>query len=141
MQKLILLILICLPFLSNAQKVEYDKKTQFVSVDGVNCFKMAQTSYTDPDFHTDIFDLEGNKVLRINYHGYTSLAGTKVTYEEFIFLDSKQKAELDGIGYLTKQIAKFIANNHFFVNGKLDTKRVDEFVLVHGTPFKDRAKQ
>lgn len=132
--------MICLPFLSNAQKIDYDKKTQFVTVEGVNCFKMFQTGYTDPDFHTDIFDLEGNKVLRINYLSYTSLAGVKETYEEFIFLESKQKAELDGIGYLTKQIAKFIVSNHFFVDGKLNPKVVDEFVFVHGTPFKDKRK-
>lgn len=139
MKNLIVVLFLCLPLWMQAQNIEYDKKTKFVSVDGVNCFKIVQSRYTDPDFHTDIFDLEGNKVIRINYLTYTTLT-EKGTYEEFIFFDSKQKAEIDGVGYLIKQVAKFVVSSKFFVDGKINPKAVDEFVFVHGTPYRDKGK-
>ena len=151
LKKIILTVLIGLPILLNAQKlkIEYDDKTNNVSVNGEISFKIERfdCGFGMVDCHFDVHDLDGNKVIRINYRQFNSPVERKaanpdgiVRYYEFIFLDSKQKAEIKYVGISSKKLANSIVTNKLIENGKLDKKAVDEFILINGTPFSERIK-
>lgn len=151
MKSILILLLLAIPFISSAQKtkVDYDDKTHQVTVDGTHAFNIERIDcgFGMVDCHFDVFDKEGNRAFRINYRSFNSPVevnasnpeGT-VRYFEFIFLESKQKAEVKFVGISEKNMAKFIVSNNLMVDGHLDPKAVDEFVLTHGTPFAERVK-
>jgi len=152
MKKIVLIIqIIIASFIVNAQKAEikHDDKTNQVTVNGVISFKIErlECGFGMLDCHFDVFDIDGNKVIRINYREFNSPVeisssnpkGT-VRYYEFIFLESKQKAEIKYAGISSEKVAKRIVSGNLIVNGKLDIKAVDEFVLTNGTPFSERVK-
>ncbi len=139
-----------LPFITNAQKVKLDGKTNQITVDGVNSFKIDRSGcgWGMPDCHFDVFDLDSNKVIRINYKEFKSPMERKasnpegiVRYFEYIFLESKSKAEVEYLYMKEEKVAKDIVKNNLIVNGKLNGKAVEEFVLVHGTSFSERASR
>lgn len=148
--KLFLNILLCtIPYIGFAQKVDHDDKTDMVTIDGIQSFKIDRIGcgWNMEDCHFDVFDLAGNKVIRINYHTFNSPAETssgnpkgRVEYFEFVFLESKTKAEIKANVIKEVKVAKLIVKNNLFREGKLDTKAVDEFVLVHGTNFSSRVR-
>ncbi len=148
MKKILLLALLSLPILSNAQKIRHDSKTNQITVDGVYSFTVDRIDCTmGRDCHFDVFDTAGNKVIRVNHREYKSLLERKasnpegrVIYYEFIFLTSKTKAEIDYLGIKEIRIAEQIVKDKLIVDGKLDEKAVEEFVLVHGTPHSNRSR-
>lgn len=149
MKKIIITLFICIPFLLNSQKIEHDKKTNQVTIDGKDDFLLIRKGCVfDEECYFEAYDRDSIKVMRINYRDFNSTSeisksnpdGT-VRYFEYIFLESKQKTEIDFYAMSPKSIAKTIVTNKLIVNGKLDQKAVDEFVLVNGTPFKDRVKR
>jgi hypothetical protein len=149
MKKYSLLILIISPIISFSQKVKVDKKTNQVTVDGVYSFKMDRTGcgFAWKECYYEVFDTTGKKGVRINFREFNSPVEVKpsnpqgrVTYLEFIFLESKQKAEIGDPGLKEEKVAKLVAKNGLFVNGVLNAKAVDDFVLINGTPFLQRVK-
>ena|SRR4028119_1624057 len=151
MKRLILSLLILLPLAASAQKIEHDDETNQITVDGVHAFDVKKEncgwSGMD-DCHFDVYDLSGKKVIRANYRSFNSAAeisrsnthGTE-RYYEFIFLDSKQKAEVDYLSLKEKHLAKTIVKAGLIVDGKLNEKAVEEFVLVHGTRFSEKERR
>ncbi len=152
MKKIVLFIqIMMISFIVNAQKakIEYDSKTNKVSVNGVESFKMERfdCGFGMLDCHFDVFDKDGKKVIRINYRDFKSPVEVSkynpegnVQYYEFIFLESKQKAEINYVGITVEKVAKSIISNNLIVDGKLDVAAVDEFILSNGTPFSERVK-
>jgi hypothetical protein len=151
MKKIIICILMLLPFFTNAQKIKLDSKTNQVTVDGLNSFKIDRSGcglVGAGDCHFDVYDIDSNKVMRINYKDFKSAMEVNrsnpdgnIMYAEFIFLASKTKAEVTPFYRNEEKMAKFILKNNLIVNGKLNDKAVEEFVLVHGTAFSERASR
>lgn len=150
MKRVIVVIILMLPIALFAQKVKLDDKTNQVTIDGVNSFKIERSGcgWGMPDCHFDVFDNDGNKVIRINYKEFKSPMERKasnpegiVRYYEYIFLVSKSKAEIEYLYMKEEKVAKNIVKNNLIVNGKLNDKAVEEFVLVHGTDFSARASR
>lgn len=134
---------------SQAQEVDFDKKTNMITVDGVNAFKVEREGcgFGETGCHYDVIDLQGNKLFKVNYRDFNSPVevskanpnGT-VRYLEFVFFGTKQKAEVDFPGIKCEKVGKIIVKNHLIVDGKLDPKAVDDFVFSSGTPFSERVK-
>lgn len=131
-----------------SQKVNYDKKSNKVTVEGQKGFKLerAGCGLGMPDCHFDIYDESDKKVIRINYRDFKSKSEVSqsnpdgiVRYYEFIFLTTKKKCELKYKGLGQKAMAKLLVSNGLMVNGAFDPKAADEFVLVHGTPFQKQS--
>ncbi len=153
MKNSLLLLVLFGSLFSSAQKtkldVKYDRDSSMVSIDGVRSFKMEKIDcgFGMVDCHFDVFDLEGNKLIRINFRSFKSPVevskynkdGT-VSYYEFIFLESKQKAEIAFMSINSEKLARSILSNKLMVDGKLNHSAVEEFILVNGTPFSDRVK-
>jgi len=150
MKKFGWVLLLSLPLAALAQKVNVDKKTNMVTVDKVYSFKIDRfdCGIGATNCHFDVSDTSGTKVLRINFREFKSFAERnasnpegRIVYYEFVFLTSKTKAEINFVGGKEEKVAKAIVKNNLFLNGKLNEKAVEEFVLVNGTPFSVRARQ
>ena len=144
----LLAFLLLLAGFVSAQEVEFDKKTNFVSVEGKNSFKLVREDCGfSTDCHFEAFDMDNNKVFRITLRSFNSPVEISksnpqgnVNYYEFVFLGTQQKAEIEYMGLNPKIVAKTIVKNDLFLDGKLNQKGVDEFILIQGTPFKERIK-
>ncbi len=149
MKKIIICILMSLPFFVNAQKIKVDSKTHQVTIDGVNSFKIDRTGCGwGVDCYFEVYDIDSNKIMRINLKSFKSPmekssynTDGSITYFEFIFLATKTKAEVDLFALKEEKVAKYILKNNLIVNGKLNDKAVEEFILVNGTEFSERAKR
>lgn len=141
-----------LPFFTNAQKVKLDSKTHQVTIDGVNSFKIERNGCglfdAAGDCYFDVHDIDNNKIMRITLKDFkspmernSSNPDGKVIYFEFIFLASKTKAEIEIPALKEEKMAKYILKNELIVNGKLNDKAVEEFILVNGTAFSERASR
>jgi hypothetical protein len=149
MKRILFCALFLFPLMTIAQKVKHNDKTNEMTADGVTVFKIERTGcgFAMSDCHFDVYDMEGNKVLRVNYREFKSPVERNasnpegiVRYYEFIFLKSGKKAEIGHMGMKEEKVAKSIIKNKLFAEGKLDDKAVDEFVLVQGTRYSERVK-
>lgn len=145
MKKILLGLLLLFPLLSQAQKVNYDKKTNIVTVDGVKIFNIVRDGcgFMEAECFFDVMDNDGKREIRITYKTFkdmrtiskTNPEGT-VGYCEYVFFGTKQKAQTTIMYTKTEKMAEFVAKNKLFANGKLDPKAVDDFVLVYGMSIK-----
>lgn len=111
----------------NAQKVDYDKKSAVVSIDGEAVFKMERSG--SKDFYFTIRNLEGEKLFLVNYR-YNESDYTNGWFE-FVFLASEEKVTVKNqSGFSRKLLSKYILRNELIKNGELDEKAVKEFILV-----------
>ena len=147
MKQIIIVLMLLCPIFAQAQKVVHDKKTNDVTVDKVKSFNLFREgcTFSKPECYFEIKDVEDKRVIRITYKAYRD--ATTITqynpqgvvgYYEFVFLDSKQKAQTQMMPGKPQKAAEYIVKNRLFVNGKLDSKAVDEFVLIQGNRFEGR---
>lgn len=131
------------------KKIKHEESNQHITIDGVHVFNVERIDcgFGAVDCHYDVYDLAGKKVIRINVRDFNSPVEVsksnpdgRVVYYEFIFLESKQKAEMEFAGAKEERVAKIIYQNKLITEGQLNVSAVDEFVLTHGTPFNDRVK-
>jgi uncharacterized Fe-S cluster protein YjdI len=130
-----------------AQKPEYDKKTNKVTLEEVHLFDLERICDHGTNCRFEIFDLSGKKIIRINYKSFNSIVersksnpeGT-VRYLQFIFLESGQKAEYDSSVIKQKRVANVIVTNKLIQDGVLNVEAMDEFILVNGTEFSERVR-
>lgn len=145
------LLLVTLVLLSTsvlfAQKPKYNKKRNEVTVDGEHVFNIIRTCDNGQNCRFDVFDLSGNKVMRINFLSFkspvevtTSNPTGNVDYLEFIFLESEQKAEYSIAPIHPKRVAAIIVSNGLIQNGELNEEAVNEFILTNGTRFSERIR-
>ena len=59
---------------------------------------------------------------------------------EFVFPETKQKAEIVFPGIKSEKVGKVIVKNGLIKDGALDQKAIDDFVFNAGTPYSDRVK-
>ena len=130
---------------ASAQKteVEWNEDSHIASVNGIDAFKIEKfdCGFGAVDCHFDIFDLSGNKVMRVNLRDYNSVMQVsksnpqgRVVYYEVIFLPTREICEVDFAGIKTEKVARMIGKAQLFQDGALNLKAAEEFVLVHGRP-------
>lgn len=149
MKPLIFFSLVLLPFLTIAQDVDFDKKTNDITVDGKSVFKIDRDGcgFGDIDCFYKILDLQGKFLFRANMRQFNSPVEVsqanpkgRVVYLEFVFPVTKQKAEVAFPGVKSEKIGKLVFKNNLTTDGVLDQKAVDDFVFNAGTPYSDRVK-
>lgn len=130
-----------------AQKPKYDKKTNEVSVEGEHVFNIIRTCDFGQNCRFDVYDLAGERVMRINFLSFKSPVEVSssnptgnVDYLEFIFLESGKKAEYSIAPIHPKRVAAIIVSNNLIEEGKLNEEAVDEFILTNGTRFSERIR-
>lgn len=140
MKYLLLLLFFSIPFLSQAQKVKYDKKTEQVTIDGKASFKIERHNIKigEADRHFIVLDKNGKRIIRVSIDSYQSTSEINqgnpdgsVAYSTFIFFDSEQRTEMR-YAAVGKWIAKQLVKNNIMVDGLINQEAVDEFVLIHG---------
>lgn len=147
MKKVVLLIFFVFPFITGMiQKddIKFDRKTNKVTVNGINAFTLERVGFGSKRYF-NVYDSTQAMVIRINFKSVssehaaseTNILGT-VNYTEFVFLKSEQKAEIDFVKSKHIKVAETIVSYKLIVDGKLNSKAVDEFVSVNGTPYSGR---
>jgi len=130
---------------ASAQKteVEWNEESHIATVNGIDAFKIERfdCGFTAVDCHYDVFDLSGNKVMRINMRDYNSAMQIsksnpqgRVVYYEVIFLPTREICEVDFAGIKTEKVARMIGKAQLFQDGALNLRAAEELVLVHGRP-------
>ncbi|RYZ22168.1 MAG: hypothetical protein EOO16_10220 [Chitinophagaceae bacterium] len=146
MRKCYLLLLLCvLTTASFAQnKFKIDKNTGLVTVSGKPAFRFERDgcSLGDNVCGYDVYDTSGSRVLRILMKSVQSRRLVtqdnpkgEVTYFQFLFVQTKESADVSGVAGWERSMVSFILHNKLFRNGLLDPERAEEFVLLYGTPY------
>lgn len=63
-----------------------------------------------------------------------------VRYLQFIFRESRQKAEYDSYVIKQKRIANIIVRNNIILVGELNNDAIEKFLLVNGTESSERIR-
>jgi hypothetical protein len=145
---MLLLVSFCLATVfSFAQNFRIDKKTGLVSVGGKPAFRFERDgcSLGDGICGYDVFDTAGTRVLRIlmkTQQSYRLVTREnpkgEVTYFQFLFVQSKESADVSSVMGWERSMISFILGNKLFRNGLLDKERADEFLLLYGAPYSSR---
>jgi hypothetical protein len=142
--RIIFLLLFIVPFICAAQDTKIDKKTGLVTVNGQSAFRFEKDGcgFAAGVCNYDVYDTTGTRVLRILMKTQRSRSlmtaenpAGEVTYFQFLFLKTKQTADVTDLMAFEKYMIPFIVKNKLFAKGMLDESRVEEFVLLHGSPF------
>jgi hypothetical protein len=148
MKHVLILIILLTSFSSLlAQKPKYDKKTNEVTLEGEHVFNIIRTCDFGQNCRFDVYDLAGERVMRINFLSFKSPVEVSssnptgnVDYLEFIFLESGKKAEYSIAPIHPKRVAAIIINNDLIKDGELNVEAMDEFILTNGTRFSERIR-
>ncbi|TCJ14385.1 hypothetical protein EPD60_10350 [Flaviaesturariibacter flavus] len=137
MKKIMMAFLVALPIFASAQKV--DVKDGKILVDGKE-YALIERSHGD----FTVRDLSGNEAIIIRSVRFqdptTSYSQPIVFYAEFIFLNSKQKAESKDLYHRINKMAEVVVKAKLFKDGVIDEEAVSRYVLINGTPFSDRIR-
>lgn len=133
-----------IPFFALSQDVDVEDnkilvdKKEYAGIEKDGCKSPAFCQF-------NVTSLSGKKVLVVVFREYKDIKEIKpsnpngrVIYYEFIFLESKKKAEIAWVGGKTEKVAKAIVKEKLFKDGELDEAAVEEFVTVNGTNFSDK---
>jgi hypothetical protein len=130
-----------------AQDVSYEKDKIFVDDKEYATMEKTGCKAFSVECRYDLLNFSGSKEIVIVLRDYkdpreitTANKDGRVLYFEFVFLRSKQKAEIAFTGLKSEKLAKVIVKAKLFKDGQLDEKAVDEFVLINGTKFSERAR-
>ena len=149
MKYLFLFFMLLMPFLGFTQDVDFDKKTNEILVDGKPAFKIDRQGcgFGDIECYYKVLDLQGKMLFRANMREFNSPVEVsqanpkgRVIYLEFVFPETKQKAEIVFPGIKSEKVGKVIVKNGLIKDGALDQKAIDDFVFNAGTPYSDRVK-
>jgi hypothetical protein len=149
MKSIILFAFVILPFCAFTQDVDFDKKTNELTIDGKPAFKIEREGcgFGDIECYYKMLDLNGKFLFRANMREFNSPVEVsqsnpkgRVIYLEFVFPETKQKAEIVFPGIKSEKVGKVIVKNGLIKDGALDQKAIDDFVFNSGTPFSDRVK-
>ena len=151
MKKFLLILIAAAPLYCTAQKIDVSKdkitvdETDYALIEKDGCGVLSSTC------EYNVKNLAGKKVLLVkeldmkdpDKKDAGNPDGT-VHYLQFIFLESKQKAETENPALLmlkAKDVAKLIVKAELFKSGELDAEAVSNFVQSKGTPYTDRKKE
>ena len=99
MKKILLGLFLLFPLLSQAQKVNYDKKTNIVTVDGVKSFNIVREGcgFMEVECYFDVLDNEGKREIRATYKYFKDMRTADkynpdgmVRYFEFVFFGTDE---------------------------------------------------
>ncbi|MEY4702358.1 MAG: hypothetical protein RIR96_255 [Bacteroidota bacterium] len=149
MKRVVLILSLLLPLLGISQDVDFDKKTNEINIDGKPAFKIDRQGcgFGDIECYYKVLDLNGKFLFRANMREFNSPVEVsqanpkgRVIYLEFVFPETKQKAEIVFPGIKSEKVGKVIVKNGLIKEGALDQKAIDDFVFNAGTPFSERVR-
>ena len=151
MRKLLAVVIVLLPLCTMSQKV--DVTTDKITVDEADYAVIEKDGggAFSSTCEFNIKNLAGKKVMVVKSldmkdSDKKDAANPEgiVHYLQFIFLESKQKAEMDYPSVIILKpvhVAKIIVKAELFKNSELDAEAVNNFVLSKGLPYTDRKKE
>ncbi|TCJ18230.1 hypothetical protein EPD60_04115 [Flaviaesturariibacter flavus] len=125
-------------------KFKIDKNTGLVTVAGKPAFRYERDGcgLGDGMCGYDVYDTSGTRVLRILMKTQQSRRlithenpKGEVSYFQFLFVQSKQSADVASVAGWERSMVSFILQHKLFRNGLLDAERAEEFILLYGTPY------
>lgn len=127
--------------MAQKEKIEVDKKTEVVSVDGTSVFILEGQNIGNTQI---LKDLNGQRMAVfqvVDYYDsrYISSSNSKgrVAYFDVTFLNENlDKCEIPVNGF-KKQLAKYILDYNLVNENKLDANAVRQFVAIHGMKFSE----
>lgn len=127
--------------MAQKEKIEVDKKTEVVSVDGTSVFILEGQNMGNTQI---LKDLNGQRMAVfqvVDYYDsrYISSSNSKgrVAYFDVTFLNENlDKCEIPVNGF-KKQLAKYILDYNLVNENKLDANAVRQFVAIHGMKFSE----
>jgi len=149
MKRVVLFLSLLLPLFGFSQDVDFDKKTNEITIDGKPTFKIDRQGcgFGDIECYYKVLDLNGKFLFRANMREFNSPVEVsqanpkgRVIYLEFVFPETKQKAEIVFPGIKSEKVGKVIVKNGLIKEGALDQKAIDDFVFNAGTPFSERVR-
>jgi len=137
MKTLVLVLLLIIPTLCFSQKVEVSDS--LITADAKPYAKIVK----DNNFQYTISDLTGKPVIIIKYESTVSSSRVMaanprgyVYYANFFFLETKQVAQSEEVMAKLKKIANEMVKNKLFIDGKLDLKAADNYILINPVVWK-----
>lgn len=146
MKSIILIFVLRISSLTFAQEVEFNKKTNVVSINGVESFIIEDANF---DSESIVKDLSGKKLAIFAADSYSDPSEVTsgnpqgiVTFMSVVFLtETIDKCEVpsEGIG-LRKNLAKHLVENEIIKDGQLNPDAIKRYVAIYGSEYSDRRK-
>ena len=146
MKSLILILFLGASCLTFSQEVELNKKTNTVSINGVDVFIIEDANFGSESI---VKDLDGKKLAIFTAESYSDPSeitsanpkGT-VSYMKVVFLtEAIDKCEISSAGVgLRKNLAKHLIENDIIKGGLLNLDAVKQYVAIHGSEYSERRK-
>lgn len=147
MKSIILMLVLGLSWLTFAQEVELNKKTNTVSINGVDAFIIEDANFGSESI---VKDLSGKKLAIFTADSYSDPSkitsgnpkGT-VGYMKVVFLtETIDKCEISSAGVgLRKNLAKHLIENDIIKDGQLNLDAVKQYVAINGSEYSERRKE
>lgn len=146
MKSLILILFLGASYLTFSQEVEFNKKTNTASINGVDVFIIEDANFGSESI---VKDLDGKKLAIFTAESYSDPSeitsanpkGT-VSYMKVVFLtEAIDKCEISSAGVgLRKNLAKHLIENEIIKGGLLNLDAVKQYVAIHGSEYSERRK-
>lgn len=146
MKWILLTLSLGLSSLTFAQDVEFNKKTNTVSINGVDAFIIEDANFGSESI---VKDLSGKKLAIFTAESYSDPSeitsgnpkGT-VSYMKVVFLtETIEKCEISSAGVgLRKNLAKHLVENEIIKDGQLNPSAIKQYVAIHGSEYSERRK-
>ena len=146
MKSIILIFVLGISSLTFAQEVEFNKKTNVVSINGVESFIIEDANF---DSESIVKDLSGKKLAIFAADSYSDprevTSGNPkgiVTFMSVVFLtEAIDKCEISSAGVgLRKNLAKHLVENEIIKDGQLNPDAIKRYVAIYGSEYSDRRK-
>lgn len=143
MKAVLIALLLFVPGVVSAQKdkIEINKKTEVVSIDGIPAFILEGKNMGNTQILKGI-DGQRLAVFQVmDYYDSKHISSGnpkgRVTYYDVTFLnEALDKCEIP-VGGFKKQLAKYILDYNLVKDKVLDEEAVKQFVAIHGMKFSD----
>lgn len=141
----LLLALVCgLQTISTAQKIKLDKKTDIISIDGVDCLNIERRTW---DFIVQ--DLEGNDLVYLASQGYRdksmiskSNPTGKVIYFELTFERVEGMTEINLPFWSKKQLTSFLLKHDLIdLTGKVQKETAAKYIKRNGQKYSRKREE
>lgn len=147
MKSILLILALGLSSVTFAQEVEFNKKTNTVSINGVEAFIIEDVNFGSESV---VKDLSGKRLAIFTAESYSDPSkitsgnpkGT-VSYMKAVFLtENVEKCEISSAGVgLRKNLAKHLIENELIKDGQLNPDAVKQYVAIHGSEYSERRKE
>ncbi|RZJ72000.1 hypothetical protein [Flavobacterium sp.] len=113
---------------ASAQKIDFDKKTATVSIDGVACMK-----YESNANNVTYMTLEGTDIIILKY-----MEQNGVRYCKVIFVESNQQLTSESYSFTKKLLVEKLLKSNTLVDCALNEEKVRTFCMKYDEKVEDR---